>query len=378
MKKIRVTHVMYSFGLGGLEGMLATMIDRMNADAFSHSLCVFNEDLASLAKISRAKDVDVHVIKRRFSHDPTTVLRLAGVLKKAAPDIVRTYNWSGMEGIIAAKMIGAGIIIHSEHGFNMSEIYRKKIRRVLARRLLLGYCEKVIAVSEVLKNWLRDDVRVDKDKIVCIPNGCDLKRFFPGRDAVKRSELGVMEGQVLIGSVGALKKLKGYDVLLKGFVELAKIHDNIKLIIVGDGPEKKNLCAMAEDMGMAKKVIFPGTAREVAPFYRAMDIFVLPSLSENLPNTLLEAMASGLPVVASDVGDVRKMLGEGASGIIVEPSSVGQISAGIQRYLEVAGLAKEKGAAARNRAERYFNIEDVVRTYESLYLNAVSEKGTAR
>lgn len=370
--KIRITHILYSFGLGGLEGIIAELINRMDHEAFSHSICVFKDELASLEKIN-ISGVDVHIVKRRFRHDPTTIIRLALVLKRIKPDIVRTYNWTGTDGIIAAKLCGIKSIIHSEHGFDIEEIYNQKKRRVLARRLLLRYCEKVIAVSGILKNWLLNDVRVNNDKIVYIPNGCDLKKFLPGKDMKRRELFGIWEGQVLIGAVGSLKKLKGHDILIRSFAELAKIYANIRLIIIGDGPESENLSALVKEMDVEGKDIFPGAVKETASFYRAMDIFVLPSLSENSPNTLLEAMASGLPIVATDVGDVRFMLDEGASGIIVEPGNVSQISCGIERYLKDTNLAKEKGENARSRVVNLFNIDNMVRAYEALYLNAVSK-----
>jgi len=365
--KIRIVHMLYSFGLGGLEGMIAGLINRMDRSIFSHSICVFCDELASLKKIDPGIAVDVHVIKRHFSHDPSVVIRLSGVLMKIRPDIVRTYNWAGMEGIVAAKLCGLRNIVHSEHGFDISEIYKQKKRRIAARRLLLKNCVKVIAVSKGLQRWLVEDVKVDSDKVAYIPNGCDISEFYPGKDAEVRRKLGIREDDIVVGTVGSLVELKDQKSLIEAFGRLAGPRNNIKLMLVGDGPMRNELERLSRAAGVKEKTIFTGRVTGPASFYRAMDIFALPSLSENMPNVLLQAMATGLPVIATDVGDVGHILDGEERGIIVKPKDIDAMEQGIKLFLDHPELGKDMGSAARKRIEEAFDILRIKNAYEKLY-----------
>lgn len=365
---IHIAHVLYSFDVGGLEGQLASLIDHMDSGKFSHSICLFSERTAALARI-RNKDVKVHMIKRNFSNDPTVIFRLAGLLKRIRPDIVRTYNWGGMEGVIAAKLAGIGAIAHSEHGFDIEEIYKRKSRRVLLRRSVLRACDKIVAVSRYLENWLINDVKVPRDKIMLIPNGYDADIFFPGKDMERRRALGIKDDELVIGAVGALKELKNQRCLISAFAGLARGRGDLRLLLVGEGPLRKDLEALAMREGIAEKTIFMGEVSKPASIYKAMDIFALPSLSENAPNALLEAMATGLAIVATDVGDVKYMLDEGRCGIVVKAGDVCGLQNGIKYFLEDPSRIQAKGHAAASRAKEAFDIKKIKGIYEDLFVS---------
>ena len=363
---ISIMHILYSFDVGGLETGIANLINHMDAEKFSHSICVFSKRTSALEKVEN-KNIKLHIIKRNFRNDPVSILRLASLLRKNRPDIVRTYNWGGMDGVIAARLSGIRAIVHSEHGFDIEEIYKKKRRRILLRRAFLRQCIRVIAVSHVLKTWLINDVKIPEDKVVFIPNGYDTKLFFPGKDRDKRRDLGIKDGEIVIATVGALKKLKNQRCLIGAFAGLSKAYHNLRLMLVGEGPLRADLENFATGEGIREKVIFTGEVAQTASLYRTMDIFVLPSLCENAPNVLLEAMASGLPIVASDVGDVRHMLEAGKGGIIVKPGDLQEIEEGIKYFLENPSQAQEKGNFACTKAKESFDIKKIKLIYESLY-----------
>ena len=364
--KIRIAHVLYSFGIGGLEGVLAELINRMDPGVFSHVIYIFSNDASSLNKIKR-EGVELRVIRRFFPHDPSTIIRLAIALKKSKPDIVRTYNWAGMEGIVAARLAGISNIIHSEHGFDIAEIYKKKNRRIIARRILLNKCVKVIAVSKGLQEWLVGDVNVDAGKVVYIPNGCDTVCFRPGKDLELRRSLGISDADTVIGTVGSLVALKDQRSLIEAFVRVAGSRNDVRLMIVGEGPLRKELESFAGTADVKERMIFTGNVVDPEKYYRAMDIFVLPSLSENMPNVLLQAMATALPIVATDVGDVRHMLDGEKGGIIVSPKDVEALASGIKQFLAHPDAAKGKGVFARRRVEDEFSMTRIKDVYEKLY-----------
>lgn len=368
--KIHISHVLYSFGLGGLEGMIASLINSMDAALFSHSICVLHDDLASLKKLN-ARDVDVHVVKRHFRHDPSTVVRLARILGKLKPDIVRTYNWTGVEGILAAKLSGMKTIVHSEHGFDIEEACKKIRRRILIRKLLLRYCARIISVSKNLREWLIEDVGIAKGRVIYIPNGCDIIEYCPGRDIELRRRFNIGDNDTVIGTVGNLKAVKDQQSLLEAFGKVAMSRKDIKLMLVGEGPLRKDLEALAGKIGIKEKTIFAGSVPDTACFYRAMDIFTLPSVSENMPNVLLQAMATALPIIATDVGDVRHMLEDGRGGTIIKPKDSNALEKSIRDCLDHLDLAQARGRFARNTVERLFDINKIKDDYEKLYKSLV-------
>jgi len=370
---IRIMHIFSTFDVGGLESVVANLINHMSADMFSHSICVFSKRTGAVEKIKN-KNINIFIVRKNFRNDPTLIFRLAGLLKRQKPDIVRTYNWGAIEGVVASKLGGVKRIVHSEHGFDLAEVLKQKKRRIFARKLILKRCDKIIAVSKFLQKWLVETVGVDNNKVIYLPNGCDVKKYFPGRDGAKRRELDIQDNEIVIGTVGSLKELKDQESLIKAFASLTKSYADLKLLLVGDGPKRKDLEDFARELKISDKVIFAGNIIDTADIYRAMDIFVLPSLSENLPNTLLEAMASGLPVVATDVGDVRYILDGENGGIIVQPKDVEGIAKGIEYYLNNKQAAKDKGNFARRRVEEFFSLDKMVNAYESLYLAIMKEK----
>ena len=364
--KIRIVHVLYSLGLGGLEGVVAGLVRGMDTEIFSHSICILENDLASLEKFNLS-GVDVHIVKRHFRHDPTVVLRLVRVFGKLKPDIVATYNWAGMEGIVAARLCGIKNIVHSEHGLGTEEALKKKRGRLLERRILLKCCVKVIAVSRAIQAWLIDKVKADGGKVICIPNGCDTSEFHPGKDLELRKRLGINDSDAVMGTVGSLIELKGHKELLEAFSRIARSRSGVRLMFVGDGPLRKDLEELSGKLGIKEKVIFAGRVMDVSPFYRAMDSYALSSFSEALPMALLEAMATALPIIATDVGDVKYMLGGGKGGIIVKPKDVDALESGMRYFLDHPDAARENGNFARKRAEVSFNIVKTKDAYEKLY-----------
>lgn len=369
--KIYIMHVISSFNIGGLETVVANLINSMDNEKFSHSICVFSDQLTALKKINNKK-IKTFIIKRNFGNDPSVIFRLARLLKKETPDIVRTYNWGGIEGVISARLSGIKCIIHSEHGSGIEEIRKGKRRRIVARRMILKLCSRIIAVSRMLQKWLIEVVKIKEEKIIYIPNGCDINKFHPGKDSEKREILGLREDDVVVGCVGSLKELKDQETLIKGFGKIAKSYDNLKLMLVGSGPQEKYLISLAEKMDLKERIIFTGGVPEADSFYRMMNIFVLSSLSENCPNVLIEAMATGLPIIATDIGDVRYILGGEKGGIIIGTKDVDALADGIRFFLKNPYLAKEKGEFVRKRAESLFNLDSMVKRFESLYLTMLN------
>ena len=373
--KIHVMHVLYNFGIGGLEKRLAVLLNKMDRDVFSHSVCVFNDNYEAKQYVENEK-VRYFTLKKGRGNDLALIFKLRALFAKEKPDIIRTYNWGGVDGIIAACLIGKPVLIHSEHGFNLDEIKIKKRRRIYARKLLLNRADKVIVVGKVSKDWLVNDVRIEKGKVVYIPNGCDLSEFSPQVNDGARTRLGIEKDDFVIGSVGALKGLKDQETLIRAFGEASEGFNNMKLLLVGDGPQRDYLGTLARDLKIEEKVIFAGFMDKVAAAYQCMDIFALPSLSENCPNVILEAMATGLPIIATDVGDIRNMVGGERGGILTGVQDVHATKDAISSFFNNPEIRRKKGEFVRRRAEELFSIETMVEAYEKLFNEVLVEKRT--
>jgi len=372
-EKIVVMHVLYSFGIGGLEACIAELINRMNPDRFSHHLCLLSDQMACMGKIWKPEGIQCHVVRRRFQHDPTLFLRLCALMMRVRPDIVATYNWGAIEAVIAARLSGIRRVIHSEHGFDIDEIYQQKRRRVLARRLILNACEKVIVVSKQLQNWLIDKVKVEPDRVVFIPNGCDLQRFRKPECQSLRESLNISGTDTVIGAVGTLKELKDPKTLILAFAKVAKSRGGLKLLFVGDGSQRHELEALANREGVSESVIFVGSVQDPAPYFSLMAIYVLASLYENLPMALLEAMAMGLPIIATDVGDVREALGDGEAGLLIRPQDVEGLRNALDQYVIHPEIARKKGKCAASRVVRLYSLATIIRRYEAVYMQTEIE-----
>lgn len=295
-----------------------------------------------------------------------TARRLRRLCLEERPDLVLTYNWGSFDMLLAARSVGFGRVIHHEEGFNPDETERFKSRRVWARRLVLPGAAAVVVPSERLRSVAVDVWRLRPERVKLLANGIRLDRYAPGADPGLRARLGIPERALVVGTVGSLRAVKNQARLLDA---IAKTGEGVHLLLVGDGEERPALEARAAMPDLAGRVCFAGYQEAPAAFYRAMDVFALSSDSEQMPVALLEAMASGLPAVSTDVGDVRSMLPPDQSPFLVAPDA--SAAAGLAD--RIAGLAsspdlrRRLGALNRKRAEERYSFDAMCARYRDLY-----------
>lgn len=264
-------------------------------------------------------------------------------LTALSPHVLVTSNWGSIEWALVARSIRSLRHVHMEDGFNPDEAVRQNPRRVLARRLILPSAE-VILPSLGLLHIARDVWRLPEQRLHYIPNGLDLARFSPEGP---RAALDVPGEGLLIGTVAKLRAEKNLSRLLRA---CARLDQPWRLAVIGDGPEQPMLERLAGELGIAGRVRFLGHVPDPAAAYRAMDFFALSSDTEQMPFSVLEAMASGLAVAATDVGDVRAMLGEGQGPHVVALDDAA-LAGAMAPLLADARLRVRLGAANRAKAE---------------------------
>ncbi|MEE8467080.1 MAG: glycosyltransferase [Planctomycetota bacterium] len=301
------------------------------------------------------------------------------LLRDLRPALLCTYNWGSFDAVLAARSLGLCNHLHHEDGFNADEVPRRKRRRAWARRWALGKAHRVVVPSHVLEDIAQREWGLTPPRLVRVPNGVDTERFCPGnegRDAL-RASLSIPADALVVGAVGHLRPVKRFEVLIRACGRLPRelTGAGVHLLILGDGAERTALEREAADHAPpGGRVHLPGHHADLAPWYRAMDVFALSSSSEQLPLSLLEAMAAGLPVVATDVGDLRVTLGPGLDGHLVgaEGDCEGALAAELEVLLRSANERQRLGAAGRERVREAFSEEAMVSAYRGLYEAAAS------
>lgn len=301
--------------------------------------------------------------------------RLARYVRQHSVDIVHTYSFYGNVFAVPPGRFAAPVVIASirDRGPYLTPMQRRVQRHVCR----LADCILVNAVA--VKQWLVAD-GYDTSKIVVIPNGVDLRRFTGGDRAAVRRSLGVADSARLVGVVSRLSRLKGLEDFLHASATIAARDANVRFVIVGEPSPIKNreyldeLSALAQRLGLGDKVIFTGLRSDVPAVMSALDVSVMPSLNEALSNVLLESMAAGTAVVATDVGGTSEAMRDGVNGVLVPPARPDRLAAAIEHLLQMPSVARELGAVARKTIEERFSLDRMVRDTESLYDRLLSAK----
>lgn len=362
---IRIAHVLPSFHIGGQERVALDLARTHRSQG--HEVVAFSIDRPPEGKLGeafRAAGVPTRNVPRRGPGvDPTLVFRLAFALAREGIDLVHTHNPMALVYGAPAGKLARAAVVHTKHGEN-PETHG---RRIVFRRALSVFADAFVAVSTTTAGSARESRDVQESKLRVIPNGIDVSRF--GMEGAARSEvrreLGIAEDAWVIGTVGRLASEKNQVLLVKALAGLLGEHS--RLVIVGDGPEAGAIARAVGEAGLQPWVHLTGARADVARFLEAFDVFALPSLSEGLPLVVLEAMASGLPVVASAVGGIPDVVEEGATGTLVSPGNVEELRAGL---LELAGdraLARMRGARAREVARARYSLDTMAGSYMELY-----------
>jgi glycosyltransferase involved in cell wall biosynthesis len=362
-KALHFLHVFPNFGPGGMELRVTRIINGMGP-AVRHTILPLlgNRDAGEFI----ARGIPVEFLTPPAKTNVLAyILAIRGILRKQTPDLLLTYNWGSLDAVVSALIVGFRPIVHHECGFASEEVVRLKLRRVLARRLLLRRVFGVAVTSKTLREISVQRFKIPPDKVHWIRTGVDAERFRPGLSRVWRRQAGVRDEELLFGSVGVLRPEKNLGLILRAFAA-ARI-PNAKLALVGDGAERSRLEEAAREEGIAERVLFPGRVSDPAACLAALDVFLLSSRTEQTSNALLEAMACGLPAVSTDVGDSRELLGDAGPPAVVPSGDLQAFTDALTVFAREPELRARLGAANRQRCLEQYPLARMVREYEALY-----------
>jgi sugar transferase (PEP-CTERM/EpsH1 system associated) len=369
-----IAHVVYHFGTGGMENGMVNLINRLPADQFRHVVISLTDHTEFRQRIQR-DDVSFVDLGKRPGHDLAWMGRLYRLLRELRPAIVHTRNLNALEAQFVAAAARIPARVHGEHGRDVFDLEGKNWKYNLMRRAARTFVHQYIAVSRDLAGWLRTAIHVSPDRLTQIYNGVDSAKFHPrvGLRPVLGPAGFLTDATCVIGSVGRMAAVKDYPTLVQAFIQACQSDAaaGLRLLIVGDGPARAACQAMLEQVGLASQAWLAGNRDDADELMRAMDVFVLPSLGEGISNTILEAMSSGLPVVATAVGGNPELVSAGETGALFMPGASDSLARALLDYVADPARIAREGRAARARIERDFSLPRMVESYRAVYRAAL-------
>lgn len=358
-----VVHVIYELGTGGLENGLVNIINRMSA--YRHSIVCLTRSGVFADRITA--DVDIYELNKKAGHDIAMFWRLWRLLRRLRPAIVHTRNLAALETQVLGLLMPRVKRVHGEHGRDMDDLDGSNPRYRFLRRMMRPLVHRYITVSEDLASYLRSTIAVPEAKIRQIYNGVDTQKFSAAKGAAVDDLPACFTGDVtVIGTVGRLAAVKDQPTLIKAFAMICHRYP-VRLLIVGDGPQRALLESTIDECAVREKVFMAGDRSDVPAMLGVMDIFVLPSLAEGISNTVLEAMASGLPVIATKTGGNPELVRDEENGLLVPVGNVEALAAALARLLANSDQIDQMGANARSRVKQEFDWSRTVARYQGVY-----------
>jgi starch synthase (maltosyl-transferring) len=372
--RMRIAYVIGELGRGGAEQQLYELVRRLDRRRFHPAVFALAAG-GYWAEPLRAQDVAVVELPSRRSAELGRLRALRAALAAFAPHVLHTVLWSGnVYGRLAAIGLGIPIAIAAERN-----VIRRPAWQVLLERALDVVTDRYLVNATSIVDELAGHGGLPRAKMTVIPNGIDLARvppFAPDRRAA-RTALGFAPERPLVAQVGRLEAQKDYPTFLDAAARIAAARPDVDFLVVGEGGLRGALVARAAALGIGGRVRFTGLRHDVPALLGAVDVLVLASRFEGMPNAVIEAMATGAVVVATDVGGVRELVLPGETGAIVAPGDGGAIARETLALLGDRGRAERTAAAARRRVETELTIEAMVARTERVYDNLLRRAGLA-
>ncbi len=366
-----VVHLIHRLAVGGLENGIVNLVNHMPAERYRHAVVCLTGYTDFRERI-RKPEVSVTALNKREGKDWSAYRRLWHLLRELRPDILHTRTMATLDAQFTGVLAGVHGRVHGEHGRESSCIQGGRKNQLL-RSALRPVIAHYTTVNLELARFLVSEVGIPGQRVTRIYNGVDTGRFHPQRGPRRPfGPEGFVNGDsVVIGTVGRMQPVKDQASLIRAFLGLVEgaspLRKRLRLVLAGDGPLAGGLRAMLQQAGAADLAWLPGERSDIPELLRAMDIFVLPSLGEGTSNTILEAMATGLPVIATDVGGNPELVDDGSTGWLVAPADPAALAGRIRMYAENRQAMAEHGREGRRTAEERFSLQAMVNGYMSVY-----------
>lgn len=362
---VHITHVIYRLAIGGMENGVVNLVNGMDS-RFKHHIVSLTDATEFQQRITNP-EVRVTTLNKKPGKDLGCYWRLWKVLRSERCDIVHTRNFGTVDCGLIARLAGVRTLVHSEHGWDMSDLSGGNPKYIRLRRWLAPLATRWLAVSANICDWLEHTVGVRADKLTQIYNGVDAERFYPAPES---------SGATLhAGFVGRLEEVKNPQSMIRALATLRKRTDlarPVELTVVGDGSQLEGLRDQARKAKLDDVVHFAGSRKDVPDLMRSFNVFILSSFNEGISNTILEAMACGLPVVATAVGGNPELIVDEETGRLYPSDDDVSLADCLAAYANDETLRASHGRAARRRIDQTFTLPAMVSAYEKFYLQCLT------
>ncbi len=353
-----ILHVFDGFRVGGTELRTANIINALGEN-FRHIIISNNGNFEAKKLIQTGLRVSYIWPKISSKLFPIIQTHIRTIIKRLNVDLMVAYEWGAIDWVLANSLSPCCPMIMTVEGFEDSELFTQKKRRLWIRRLLYRRCNRVVVCSQTLYKIAKKDWKINPPKLLHIPNGVNCSIFNPGQKYVTPTN------EVKLGIVASLIKLKNHIKLLKCVANISDLP--VSLHIAGDGPEKDKLKHFCIEKGLSQKVHFHGHIDNTSAFLKQIDIFCLSSITEQMPMSVLEAMATGLPIVSTDVGDIKHMVSEENKPFVVDKNDDILYTDALNQLISNRSLRKSIGKANRQKCLIKYEEQVMFEKYRQLY-----------
>ena len=367
-----IIHVIYSFDVGGLENGIVNLINRMPAERFRHMIVALSRCSPEFCRRVERSDVEFVSLNKGAGHGVKLYPQLYRLFRDRKPAVVHTRNLAALEMVVPAWLARVPLRLHGEHGWDNFDQNGTSRKYQFLRRLYSPFVSKYVALSRTLESYLVERVGIRAGRITRICNGVNAERFVPV--AVRREIAGSPFNDAALtvfGTVGRLQGVKDQASLIRAFGILVRSSEDAarraRLIIVGGGPLLAELQALVKSEQLDDYVWLAGERSDVPQLMQGMNVFVLPSLAEGISNTLLEAMASGLPIIATNVGGNPELVVDTLTGLLVPAGDPASLATALGALFADPDRAAELGRAGCARVKAEFSLDSMMNAYLSLY-----------
>lgn len=367
-----VLHVMHRFDTGGLENGIVNLINHMPAEAYRHAVLALTEVTDFRHRVKRT-DVEFIALHKPPGQGVWQYPRLFKLFRKLRPHIVHSRNLAALEVQVPAWAAGVPVRIHGEHGRDVGDLDGNNVTYQRIRRVYKPFVHRYIALSRDLNDYLVQKVHVPPNRITQAYNGVDTDRFCPAPDGPLTIAGCPFDPALhwLVGTVGRMQTVKDQTLLAQAFVQALQLdptlRQRLRLVMVGEGPLRAKAQGILEAAGLADLAWLPGERSDVADIMRGLHAFALPSLAEGISNTILEAMASGLPVIATAVGGNADLVRQPDTGVIVPAADVPSMAQQLAAFANNPEQSRTMGLVGRQRVLSTFSMQAMVSTYQGVY-----------
>lgn len=364
-KKLKILYMITGLKLGGAEIQLLNMVKNINRDLFDCSILYIKGEPDIEGDFNNL-NIKVYNNSIYSLFNPIKYVEIFRIIKNNDFDILHTHLiHCNLIGRVIGRLAGVKSIINSEH--NTSNWQKNNFFLIILYKITLKYVDIIHCISNSVKTKITDKIDIDNKKLRIVYNGINMNHFITKQEGIKK-ELFSIEPYPVLGCVSRLDKRKGLEYLIRAIKILKNTYKNIKLLLVGEGSEKKSLTKLVNDLKLEEQILFVGKTNETKKYLQALDVFVLPSLQEGLSIAIIEAMAAGVPVIASNVNGIPEVVTNNLDGILIDPQDEYKIAKAVEKLINNKTFRDSLVENAYEKVKVKFDIKNIVNEFQDLYL----------